>query len=790
MKNAMLTKHLLVALRSLAKNKLYSFLNIAGLSIGLAASIIVLLWVDFEWGFNRFHTNLPQIHVLLQNQTQGGITYTFRAMPGPLAAGLRTEFPEVEWAARGSWPDKLLLSSGDKQTYESGFHVEPDFFRIFNFPVLAGDPFAGLGEAGSVVLTQRTAQKFFGSEDPIGKVIRVDNQHDMKVVAVLADLPRNSSLRFDVLLPFSLVERNNLPDINTSWDNNSWPTWALLRPDADVRALNAKLENYIQGKNPDAAAHAWVYPLSELHLRGKFKEGKPDGGREELLKLLAVVGGFVLLIACVNFMNLATARSAGRAREVGVRKAVGAGRGRIVGQFLAEAMLMTLMALLMALALVKLALPAFNRVADKELHLGMDNLPVWGAILGLGLLTGLVAGSYPAAYLSRFKPALALKGVLGGNLRREALLRKGLVTFQFFISIFLIIITLVVHRQMAHLSNRPIGYETEALISIPMRGNMADRYQPLKRELLQVPGVRAVTASTHSQVSIGSNTSGIHWPGRRPDQDFLISITAVGYDFAKTMGMQLVDGRDFSPDFSTDTLACLLNETAVRMMELEEPVGTLIRHDTNYTVVGVLRDYVFNGLENKVEPLVVFLTPAQYNLLFVRFDNDARWKDHLAQVEACNKRLFPDFPFEYRFVQEEHQRSLEGARSTAHMSRVFALIAIFISCLGLFGLSAFFAEKRGKEIGIRKVLGASIASVWLALSKDFFQPVLLAFALTLPLGIWAVQKLLSNFDYRIEVSWHLFALAGLGALLIAACTVSFQGIKAALANPVKSLRQD
>lgn len=452
---------------------------------------------------------------------------------------------------------------------------------------------------------------------------------------------------------------------------------------------------------------------------------------------------------------------------------------------------MTFMALFLSVCWVKLMLPGFNEMAEKELSLGWQDWQVWSSILALGLVTGLVAGSYPAIFLSKFRPALALKGNVSTNKNAGTLLRKGLVTFQFVISIFLIITTMVIHRQLDHISSRPLGYDTENLISIPVRGDMASKFDIFKQEMLQVPGVKSVSGGSHNMISFGSNTSGIEWPGKTEEQDFLISITEVGYDFVKTTGLSMADGRDFSPEFGADTLACLLNETAVRKMGLKEPViGTIIQADTNMVVVGVVKDFVFNNPENTIEPMILFLTRNNYNSFFIQFENNGQWKDQLGKIETTSKKVFSEYPFEFRFVKDDYQANFEGIRSTGKMANAFALLAIFISCLGLFGLSAFFAEKRTKEIGIRKVLGASVAGLWIFLSKDFFKPVLLAFALTLPPAIFAMNKLLSNFDYHTELSWSIFATAGLAAVGIAIFTVSFQSVKAALANPVKSLRSE
>ena len=470
----MLANYLKLALRSLRNNRLYSILNIAGLAVGLAASILVLLWVVDEFSYNKFHTNLPNIHLILQNQTQGGVTYTFEALPAPLAAALRAEIPEVKRAARFSWRGQHLLNVGEKAFYERGYYAEPDFFNIMTFSAVKGDPAAALQDAGSVVITERTAKKLFGDEEPIGKTLRHNNVRDLKVAAVIRDLPTNSTLRFDVVLPFRIFELENTGWMN-DWGTNGLPTWVELQPNTNVAALNAKLENFVQGKEPDAAAHILAYPLSEWRLRGKFVEGKQSGGRIDMVIMLGIIGAFVLLIACVNFMNLATARSERRAREVGVRKVVGAQRSLIIGQFLSEALVMTFFALMLGVLFAKLALPAFNRFFEKSLVFDFSNWQIWSAILVLGLITGLLAGSYPAFFLSRFQPVKVLKGgpISGG--KSGGMLRKGLVTFQFVISIFLIISTIVIFRQVEHAQNRPLGYDAENLITIRARGDMGEK---------------------------------------------------------------------------------------------------------------------------------------------------------------------------------------------------------------------------------------------------------------------------------------------------------------------------
>lgn len=786
----MLRNYIVLALRNLRNNRLYSFLNIAGLAVGLAAGVLVLLWVADEFSYNKFHGNLPQIFKVLQNQTQGGVTYTFEAMPGPLAAAIRAEIPEVKRAIRCSWDDRYLLNFGDKSTYEKGLYAEPDLFNIFTFPALKGDPVKALEDAGSIVLTKRTADKFFGDDDPIGKVLKVNGQIDLRVAAVVADVPSASTVRFDVVLPFRIYEQMNSEWINSAWDDNSLPMWLELQPGADPVALNRKLENFIQARSPESSAHALAYPLDRWRLWGKFEEGKPSGGRIDVVMMLAIIGAFVLLIACINFMNLATARSEHRAREVGVRKVVGAQRSLIIGQFLSEALIMTFLALILSILLVKLALPPFNNFFEKTLVLDFSNWQLWSALLALGMITGLVAGSYPAFYLSSFQPIRVLKGAISSG-RGGAALRKGLVTFQFIISIFLIISTIVIYRQINHAQSRPLGYDAENLIEIPARGSMIDKFDVIKNDLTQIPGIESVSAGSDNLIQFGSNTSGISWPGRTDDQDFLITITSVQYNWSKTAGLNIIEGRDFSPEYGGDSMACLVNRCAVKRMGLKEPViGTVLRHDTTYTIIGIVEDFVYNNPFSSPAPMVVRLGNQGLSHFFIRIRNDEHWRQSLARIEQVVKTHNPTYPFEFRFTKAEYQRNFDEMRSIGQLGNVFGGLAIFICCLGLFGLSAFVAERRNKEIGIRKVLGATVASIWLFLSRDFLQPVVLAFLLAAPLAGWAMQKLLDTFEYRIELSWWMFAAAGVVALVVAMLTVSYQGIRAAMVNPVRSLRSE
>ncbi len=787
----MIKNYLLLALRNIKNNPLYAFLNIAGLSIGLASSILILLWVSDEWLYNRFHTNLDNIHLILQNQKHGGEVVTLEAMPGPLAAALRTEMPEVARATRASWAETHILTLGDKSFSERGIYAEADFLNIFKFPALKGDPVAALKDINSVVLTERTAKKLFGEEDPIGKVIRHNGQNNLTVAAILKDIPRLSSVRFDVLLPFGIYEKAKIAWINTEWHNNSMPTWVELNPNTNLTAFNQKLEPYLPSKTQEDEAQIFAYPLANWRLWNEFENGKVSGGRIDLMRMLAILGIFILMIACVNFMNLATARSQKRAREVGVRKVLGAFRGMLIGQFLSESLIMAFIALGLGVLLTQLILPSFNQFFNKALELTTANWGIWATVLGLGLFTGIVAGSYPAFYLSRFNPIKVIKSGAFTKDKMGGSIRMALVTFQFCISIFLIISTIVFLKQLEYAQNRPIGYEQDHLIEIPARGNMPDTYEAVKNDLLQLRGVKSVTTSNSNLLFYGENTAGIKWEGKTKDQNFSVSLAWVGLDWTQTTGMKIVKGRDFSAEYGRDTFACLLNQTAVKMMGLKEPViGTVLHRDTNLTVVGVVEDYVFNEPLGKISPVMLCHAREGMNSFFVKLENDKNVQQNLAQIEQTVKKHNPSVPVRLRFTKEEYQSNFDEIRFSGRMARLFGGLAIFISCLGLFGLSAFLAERRQKEIGIRKVLGAPVYNIWLQLSKDFLKPVVIAFILATPFTIWAMQKLLSKVEYHIELQWWMFALSGILALIIAILTVSFQAIKAAVANPVKSLRTE
>lgn len=772
--------------RNLLKNKLSTLINMGGLSIGLATGIIVMLWMHDEFSFDAFHKNLPDIYLLMSNQKREGTFYTGDATPGPLAEKIKNGLPEVKYTARTAYGGEQLLSTGNKTMYQSGLYTEPDFFNIFTFPAIAGDPAAALKEPGNIILTESAAARLFGKDDPMGRIIRHNNLHDLKVAAIIHDAPPNSTTRFDMILPFRLFEIENLDWVNR-WDNSRLNTWAMLQPGSNIAGFNKKLKNLSRQRTGDTTGYWFAYPFAELRMHGGFRNGQPSGGRIEVMILMGTMGLFILLIACINFMNLSTARSERRAREVGVRKALGASRRSIIFQFLVEALIITFLALLLGILLAKLAIPGLNRISGKSISFSFLSWEIWAGLLGLTLFTGLVAGSYPAFFLSNFQPVRVLKGALAHH-RGGGFFRKSLVTFQFIISIFLIITTIVIYKQLQYGENRPVGYQQDNLLEIPARGDMAGKFITLKNDLLQIPGIESVSAGSDDLLRFNGAVDDMQWPGKTPDQDFPVNITWVQYDWIKTAGLQLVAGRDFSAGYGSDSIGCLVNEAAVKKMGLKEPVvGTLL--GTN-PIIGVIKDFVANNPYRSASPLVVLLGTGPLDHFFVRLRQTDNPQPVLTKIAAAVKRSNPQFPFEFNFTKEAYQRMFTGIRSSGFMINWGGSLAILISCLGLFGLSAFLAERRTKEIGIRKIMGASTGRIWFMLAKEFLKPVFIAFVITVPVAVFAMRKALDNIEYRISLQWWMFGAAGIAAVMIALITVSYQGVKAAKANPVKALQAE
>lgn len=780
----MLKSNLIMAWRTLLRNRVSSFINIAGLALGLAIGMLILLYTGYETSFDHFHTDLENIHQLMRNHVEGGKIVTSESVPGPMAAALKEQVPEIRYAARATFSARQIVTAGGKSLYEEGMYADPDLFRMMNFPAVSGDAVASLAGSGSAVITESAAVRLFGTADATGKLFTHNGTQAFKVGAVIRDLPPNSSLRFDLVMPMRAYEQEN-PDWTDSWSTNRMHTWLAFQPGVDKNTVQSKLKHFAPAQAAGSKAEFFAFPLKDKRLYAEFRNGKADGGLIQALIMLGVIGVFVLLIACVNFMNLATAQSEKRAKEVGVRKTMGASRSGIAAQFLLEALLMAFIALLLGALLAKLALPGFNRFLQKSVTFNLQNWKILLSMLILGVFTGLVAGSYPALFLSRFQPVKVLKGAVKAG-RGGSWLRRGLVTFQFLIAIFLIIGTIVVIQQTKHMKQRPIGYIADNLVLVPAKGQLAEHFDIVKRDISEVPGVVAVSGGTNDLLHFGSYSTGIQWPGKTADQDFSVAVTSVQYDWVKTTGLTLAAGRDFSASFGGDSLNCLLNETAVRRMGLKEPlIGTKIG---DHTLVGVVKDFVYNNPTGLPGPMIIYYNNGSTGNILVRMAGDGDWKQRMARIEAAVKKSHPAYPFEFSFVKEEYQRKFEGFRMMGQLASVFGGMAIFIACMGLFALSAFVIERRTREIGIRKVMGAGESGIWLMLSTDFMKPVLLAFLLAVPLAAWVLQQGLQQIEYRVTLSWWIFAIAGGLVIAVSLATISWQGLKAAYRNPVDSLK--
>ncbi len=783
-----------ISLRNLLKSRTFSIINLAGLSMGLACFILIALWINRELSVDGFHENRDRLFRVLENQTySGNEIFTFAATPGPLRDMLKQKFPEITHASRATWGDRSLISFGDQSFFEEGFYVDPDFIPMFNLSFLRGDAKTALAAPNEILLSERIAQKYFGAADPLEKTLKLDDADEYVVKGIFRDMPENSTLEFDFLVPLdNHIKRN---DWLQTWNSNGIRLFLMTQPGVKAEALSAKIKNTVRENSEQDNVDLWVQAAADWYLRSDFKDGKyTGGGRIEYVRLFGIIALFILLIACINFMNLSTAKSASRALEVGIRKVSGATRRVLSAQFLSESLVLSLIAGILGIGLTKLALPYFNRLFELELSLGQAGAGFWAAIVGVMFLTGVIAGSYPALFLSGFQPVKVLKGsTKTGTGGGSALLRKVLVTAQFMISVFLIVSTLVIFRQTEFIRTKRLGYDKENLLYFPANGALPEKYETVKAELLQLPGIASVSYTSGWIHSWGNNTSGVSWPGKEPDQSILFQTIPTGYDFLKTIGATLKDGRDFSPDFPGDSLAYIVNERAASLMGMDNPVGQqLTLNETKGPIIGVVNDFHVGTFRNNQDPVILALRP--YNFFIYARLRPGDQAAALASIGNVLKKHNPAYPFEYHFTDQEYEQLHQGEKRMGALSRVFAFLAIFVSCLGLFGLAIFSTEQRTKEIGIRKVMGATVMDLVSLFSGNFLKLVGIAFLLGAPLAWWATTNWLENFAFRIDMGWRFFLPLALGAgglaALIAFLTVGSQSIKAALANPVKSLRNE
>jgi predicted permease len=787
----MIRHYLLVALRHLRRQKGYAALNVAGLALGLACSFLIGLWVHDELRFDRFHVDGDRLFRVMQHTTfSDGQVDTGVAVPKPLAEVFERDYPEVEHAVLATWPQELVLADGQRATREEGYHAGPAFFEVFSFPLLVGDRRTVLADPDAAAISETLAEKLFGpgwqAAGVVGRTVRVVGyEKDFRVTGVFADVPEASSLQFDLVLPMADFNARN--EWVEHWGNFGVQLFVQLAEGADAAAFARKVRGLINANHSLANAAVFLQPFADQNLYGDFRDGRLVGGRIEYVRVLSVVAVVILLLACINFMNLATARAAVRAKEVGVRKAIGAARRALVGQFLGEAVLVSVFAAVVSLLLVAAALPAFNALTGKALAFGSLGARSLGLLFGVALVTGLFAGSYPALYLSAFGAAGVLRGHVQG--RGGAGLRKGLVVFQFAASILLLIGTIAVHRQVGYIQTKHLGLDRENVVAMTLEGGARERYDAFRQELLRQPGVARVTTADQNPLEVGSSTTDPTWDGKPDDSQINFYVIRAGYDFVETMGMELVAGRALSPAFGADSVNYVINEAAAEAMGMTDPVGKRLAFwDREGQIVGVMRDFHMASLYTPIEPTIISFVPSQ-DRLFVRVE-PGRTAEALAGLRAVHDRFNPGYPFEYEFLDEAFARMYESERRIGALANAFAGLAVVIACLGLFGLAAFTAERRTKEVGIRKALGASVASLVALLSKDFVVLVAVAFAVAAPVGYLAMEQWLGGFAYRVTLGPWALVLAGAGALAVAFAAVGYHAFRAASSDPVKALRYE
>ncbi len=794
----MLRNYLKIAWRNLVRNKVYSAINIGGLAVGMAVAMLIGLWVWDEVTFDYSFQNHDRLAQVLVTQTFANETSTSQAVAIPLADALRTNYgSDIKRMALVFPSFPHVLAVGDKKITQPGVWAQPDLPEMLSFRMLKGQRNA-LKDPSSALLAQSLATALFGTADPMGRTIKLDNRTYFKVAGVFQDFPRNTTF-YDtrLFLPWATAVSSMswMKDAQQQWDTQFWHLFVELNDRVDMAQLSARIRAVQRPFLPQNKPGVQLHAMNNWHLFNEFKNGTVAGGRVNIVWLFGIIGVFVLLLACINFMNLSPARSEKRAKEVGIRKAVGSLRGQLIGQFFSESLLVTLLAFLLALLLVQASLPFFNQLTDKAVVVPWSNALFWLAVLGFTLLTGLLAGSYPALYLSGFNPVRVLKGPVSGKSSGGLAVRprQVLVVLQFTVSITLILGTVIVFRQIKYAQNRPVGYTRAGLIAI--QKNTPELFQApynaLRAELIQT---RAVTDMACSSVPATETPAGIRdftWKGKAAGLSALLQTVGVTYDYGRTMGWKLVAGRDFSRSFPTDSGSLVLNETAAKLTGLRQPVGELIRWDGKaHRIVGVVKDLVMESPYQPVQPCLFVLDYSQDNFILVRLNPDLPVRDAVAGIEPVFRKYNPASPFDYKFVDAEYARKFSDEERISQLASVFAVLAVFISCLGIFGLASFMAEQRTKEIGVRKVLGASVLNLWGLLSKDFVVLVAIAFGIATPLAYYLLSNWLQKYEYRTEISWWIFAVSGAGALAITLLTVSFQSVKAALMNPVNSLRSE
>ncbi len=794
----MIRNYFKIAWRNLVKNKALSFINIGGLSVGMAVAMLLSLWIWDELSFNTYHHNYNHIAQVMLNQTRNGGINTGPGIPAGLGAELRKSYGnDFKYVVMSSFSNGHILAAGEKKVSSSGSFMEPDAPKLFTLKIIEGTDNSS-GDPSSILLSESLSKSLFGNVSGVNKMVTMDNGKNFKVAGVYEDPPTNTELylrNVSFIGPWSYQAEHVLPD----WVFNAWgwdcaKLFVQINANADMAKVSEKIKNavYAKANNGDQKSKPALLlePMSKWHLY-QYKDGSLVWGKMEYVWLFGMIGIFVLLLACINFMNLSTARSEKRAKEVGIRKAVGSLRNQLVKQFFCESLLIATLSFLLSISLVLAAIPWFNEVSGKQLTILWDNPFFWLTALGFTFLTSMIAGSYPAFYLSSFKPVKVLKGTFkAGPL--AAIPRKVLVVVQFSVSIVLIIATIVVFKQIEFAENRPVGYSKDGLVSIAlMNDDLYRQFDAFRNDLMGSGSVSEVAESSEPVTSNDFNAGGLQWRGKDPGLADNFGIVNVTTEYGKTIGWQFVAGRDFSKQFLTDSNSIILNEAAVQYMGLKKPVGETVRMwNNNYTVIGVVKNMVMNSPYEPVKQTIFNINKGMGGVLNLKINPNVSAHQALRKIEAVFKNYSPSIPFSYKFADEEYAKKFEGEERIGKLARFFTALAIFISCMGLFGMASFMAEQRVKEIGVRKVLGASVFGLWRLMSKDFVIMVVISLFVAMPVAWWMMHNWLKNYTYRTDLSWWVFAISGFGAIAITLLTVSYQSIKAAIANPVTSLRSE
>jgi len=795
----MIKNYFKIAWRNLIKSKVYSLINILGLATGMAVAMLIAFWIQDEVTYNDYHTNHARLAQVMttfidnDNKMQTG-----QAVCMPIGNELRSKYgSDFKNVAMASWNFGHVLAVGEKKITERGMWVESNFPSMFSLRMAKGNINA-LTDPSSVLLSASLAKRLFGNADPMNKMVKFDNKEDYKVAGVFKDLPHNTTL-YDtkLLLPWKkyITTEQWLKDAATQWNNHSWQAYVQVADNINMDKESEKIKNVVmihKVASRDGKEQAVLFPMDKWRLYSDFKNGKPAGGRIQFIWLFSIIGVFVLLLACINFMNLSTARSEKRAKEVGIRKTVGSVRSQLIGQFLSESVLVAFVSFIFSVLLVISLMPLFNKLANKSIELPWSNPIFWLLALVFTFITGIIAGSYPAFYLSKFEPIKVLKGTFRVG-RFASLPRKILVVIQFTFSIALIIGTIIVFKQIQFAKNRPVNYRTEGLITINMSTpDLYGHYDAIRSDLLATGVVDNMAESSSPTTAVYSNQIGFNWQGKDPNTLPAFGTIWATLDFGKTIGWDIKEGRDFSKDFATDSLGMILNESAVKQVGMKQDIvgQTIDFNDKKYTVVGVIKDMIMESPYEPVTPTIFMFNPENVSIVTVAIKQGAPVRDALSKIETVFKKYNPGAPFDYTFNDEDYAKKFADEQRIGNLATFFTILAIFISCLGLFGLASFVAEQRKKEISVRKVLGASTYNLWRMLSKEFALLVIISCFIAIPLAWHYSNNWLQQYEYRTKISFWIFIFSGLGALIITLITVSFQAIKAAIANPVESLRSE